>query len=208
MAEQQQRNKSAKNELQEFCDRNKIPRPIYKEEKSGPGHQPAFKGKVKVAECEFEIEEFAPTKRQAQDLVAKRALAYLETVKEEIAPTYTPPKDFSYFLLVDVETVPHIVDHPTAFIVGYASIFNPVFDRREQYDRECAMTWTSSAIEGTAAAMIAQKVAEIRLNPVTSKMPIMVASKTQIGCILQHITQRVFAVPDTNYLKYLETLES
>ncbi|CAF1350593.1 unnamed protein product [Rotaria sordida] len=83
-------NTSWKNSLQEYCQKHKIPLPNYRiKNQSGPPHRLKFQVEVEAdGHCDIG-DNLCPTKKEAEQLAAKRAMEYL-LVRNECSVSHLP----------------------------------------------------------------------------------------------------------------------
>lgn len=73
---------SYKNILQEWCQKNKKPIPVYTDSKSGFDHQPLWDCSIKIDNTEFQVTHCL-SKQEAQQNVAKHAYEHLRKLFPE-----------------------------------------------------------------------------------------------------------------------------
>ena len=98
---------SAKNELQEYCQRHKQSLPVYNTARlpNCPAHEPSFQSTVLVAECQYSG-GVAGNKVASEQSAASTALKAIAAAPQHTSPGYQRPDRFDTILFLDAENVP------------------------------------------------------------------------------------------------------
>jgi len=120
------------NQLQEYCQKQKITLPEYTFVSSGSSHAPQWTATISIDEHSITYDTFSSTKSEAKNNVAQKAL---EKMMQSTQSTYQKPDAISTVYIIDIENQPNISVQPENYYIGVVTSNYGGLSKFESWER-------------------------------------------------------------------------